>query len=924
MGGQASVDQRNQQLVSMDANMRQQHEAQTAIIAQLDQRTKVPHLLIELRSLGYIEVCGKNIGGIYERLGTWLQQNFRCQPATMCFQTQADLNCGCCVQDQNRMMPMQPHHQVCDMNMVCGNQMMDGTVQSNGLYLARGNEGENNMGKLTMRVISFMTHECGWGLHLCDGGNLGKDGQFREQQIKFKAPHPLNLIAPYIMIELRQVGYIEINGPDTGGIYGKLGAWFQSAWGASQAQADPNYCDLKFNTPAFKSRGSEGENNMGIRTMEIVDFMTQKCAWTLITCNGGNYGRRGDKREQQLVFRNDEFVQHGDKHVMVELRDRGYVEINGLHDAPEIGAALAGWYKQQGCTDYKPGMWESKEAYCDVKYTTPGGYYFRQGSTNNLGKRTMELATFMQSQGWMMMLCNGGNVSDYQGYNIKREQQNKFTQARPGENCAAPLLMLELRSLPTDSDGNYQGLLEVNGQNTNGIYQTLTTYMQGTMLAQPAGQTSYCDMLFHIGCFRLRDHSSGWHELKWNGRLNGESNFGRYTMRLCDFMVDHVGEWDLIVCNGNSIDTVYRINKDDTISVTGREQQLVFRHRPGGRNVFMAEAGLSRPLGRAPLLPPKYWKDSSKQGTAAHEIVPASQEEKAWIQQLLDGTFKNKATRDRDKSTPLPERYEVVSVMRSEHPELWEKFAKRRTEVHNRVKARGKEDFVVPKTKDAAPGLCERCSHPKIGNPSNEQYLMHGSNPTSAMSILGTSFKVDLAGASAGTMFGPGIYLAEASSKADEYARDENTGGSYDGLFAVLICRAVLGRSFVTEKPGDFKDKALSGPFDSVMGDREKAVGTYREFIFFDEGAIYPEYVAFYKRVYKDGEAPARAPAAVSSAPAPMMMGAATPGPVQMQVQVPEGAVEGTTLQVQAPDGRLVQVTVPAGVAPGSTMLVQV
>ena len=71
-----------------------------------------------------------------------------------------------------------------------------------------------------------------------------------------------------------------------------------------------------------------------------------------------------------------------------------------------------------------------------------------------------------------------------------------------------------------------------------------------------------------------------WHTR--NGRLNGESNFGRpmlalhgcvrflpraaqatrYTMRLCDFMVDHLGEWDLIVCNGNSVDTIFRYGKD--------------------------------------------------------------------------------------------------------------------------------------------------------------------------------------------------------------------------------------------------------------------------------------------------------------------------------------------------------------------------
>lgn len=924
MGGEASREERAQQLEQMNQQMKQQFEAQREVLKLSDQRTKVPHLLIELRNLGYIEVCGKDIGGIYERLGNWLKQTFRCQPVQLCLRPEATLQCGCCVQDESRMLPIQEWDKVCDMNFVCGTQNGDASVTPNGVFQDRGSEGENNMGKLTMTVINFMTHECGWGLHLCDGGNNGKYGQFREQQIKFKAPHPLNLIAPHLMIELRQVGYIEINGSDQGGIYQKLRNWFSSKWGASQAQADPVYCDLKFNCPAFKSRGSEGENNMGQRTMEIVDFMTRECAWTLITCNGGNYGRKGDKREQQLCFRNDEHVQHGENHVMVELRDQGYIEINGLHDAPEIGAALDTWYKQQGCTVYTPGMWESSEKFCDVKYTTPGGWYFRQGTTNNLGKRTIELATFLASQGWMLMLCNGGNISDYRGYNIKREQQNKFTKARPGENAAAPLLMMEMRTVPTSQSGTFQGLLEVNGQNTNNVYGHLTQFMQQTMMASPIGSnTGYCDMLFNVGCFRLRDHNTGWHELKWNGRLNGESNFGRYTMRLCDFMVDQLGEWDLIVCNGNSIDTVFRIQKDETISVTGREQQLVFRHRPGGRNVFMAAEQTAPPLGHPPPQVPKYWKDGTKAGSAGHEIVPATAEEKQWIQQMMDGTFKAKTTRDRSKDDILASGFEVVSALRSEHPALWEKYIGRRSEVHNRVKGRSgaaATDFQTPKTTGASPGLAARCSHPTYGNPSNEHYLFHGSNPTSAMSILGTSFKVDFAGKTAGTMFGPGVYLAEASSKSDEYARDESTGGAYDGLFAVLICRAVLGRAFVTEKPGDFKDKCLEGNFDSVMGDREKAVGTYREFIFFHEGAIYPEYVAFYRRIYPEGVNPPTP----SAAPVPVTMGAASTAPVTLQVVVPEGVSAGAVLQVQAPDGRTVQVTVPDGVAPGAQLQVQV
>ena len=38
---------------------------------------------------------------------------------------------------------------------------------------------------------------------------------------------------------------------------------------------------------------------MGMRTMELVDFMVKQCAWTLVTCNSGNYGRTGTMREQQ-------------------------------------------------------------------------------------------------------------------------------------------------------------------------------------------------------------------------------------------------------------------------------------------------------------------------------------------------------------------------------------------------------------------------------------------------------------------------------------------------------------------------------------------------------------------------------------------------------------------------------------------------
>ena len=47
----------------------------------------------------------------------------------------------------------------------------------------------------------------------------------------------------------------------------------------------------------------------------------------------------------------------------------------------------------------------------------------------------------------------------------------KFTKARPSDNPAAPLLMIELRTIPTSMHGHYSGFIEINGQNTNGVYQ---------------------------------------------------------------------------------------------------------------------------------------------------------------------------------------------------------------------------------------------------------------------------------------------------------------------------------------------------------------------------------------------------------------------------------------------------------------------
>mmetsp|Transcript_53912 Transcript_53912/g.128407 ORF Transcript_53912/g.128407 Transcript_53912/m.128407 type:complete len:891 (+) Transcript_53912:55-2727(+) len=871
-----------------EATIKEDWEKSKVAFAAIDHQTRVPHLLIEVRSLGFVEIQGKDTGGIYQKLDQWLQQNWRAETLDMHLQqhVNAQEHCWCCgFGTHYELEPLPDHHRLCDASYTLGKMMPDGKPAANGIYQARGSQGENNMGKLTMQIVSFMTHTCGWTFQLCDSGNLGMYGDIREQQMKFKAPHPLNLIAPLIMIELRLVGYIEVNGPDTGGIYGKLTEFAKSQWDAGEIEADPLYCDLKFKTSAFQVRGGEGENNMGLRTMQLVDFMVKQCQWTMVTCNGGNYGRLGDMREQQLVFRKDEFVQHGADHIMVELRTVGYVEINGLHDAEDLKPHLVDFLVSLwGCKEYTSHFWEKGSAdFCDLKYTCPEGFYYRKGLANNLGKLTIGLSEFLSTHGWALLLANGGSVQIGPRHNSQyREQQLKFTRAKAAEKAEAPLLLIELRIVPLEDEPiDYMGLIEICGRDTNGVYEHLQRFIKESMGGfRVQTDATHADRIYQCKKLRMKP-AELYEDGRRNGFLNGESNIGKWTMRFCDFMVDHLGEWDLLTCNSDNLGREFKHGTRDHSywnSVTAREMQMIFRHKPGGRAVFMSADASVAPLGRPPLQPPPYWTDQGCIcGTTVQKLVPGTAEELAWMQELLDKTFKQKVTRDRRDGQPLADRFTAVQCLRSEHPALWDRFAERRKVVASSCKNEpgASKHFVVPKTMSASEGLASRCSHATFGNPANQAYLLHGTNPTAAVAILSSSFKVDLAGKSAGTMFGPGVYLAESSTKADEYARDD-VGGEYDGLYAVLVCRVVLGRSFVSEKPGDFTEQVTSGQFDHVLGDREKAVGTFREFVLFHEASIYPEYAVFYRRE-KDG----------SVLPPPPR--ASPPGMVQMETAEEKG-----------------------------------
>jgi len=190
------------------------------------------------------------------------------------------------------------------------------------------------------------------------------------------------------------------------------------------------------------------------------------------------------------------------------------------------------------------------------------------------------------------------------------------------------------------------------------------------------------------------------------------------------------------------------------------------------------------------------------------------------------------------------QKFEVVQVLRNENTKLWHDYVRRQRVIGRELTA---DDERIATLTTKALGLDE------LEHRHNEFYLFHGSKPSSVNDICKNDFLLNLAGAHRGTMYGRGVYFAESSSKADEYAEDDKKG-IYRGLYAMLLCRVTLGRLLVDAevRPDVQKLEAacrgLGATHHSILGDRQKARGTYREFVVFNSTQAYPEFIIIYRR----------------------------------------------------------------------------
>jgi len=251
---------------------------------------------------------------------------------------------------------------------------------------------------------------------------------------------------------------------------------------------------------------------------------------------------------------------------------------------------------------------------------------------------------------------------------------------------------------------------------------------------------------------------------------------------------------------------------------------------------------------------PEYWQTQSGTFNYRLNLTDSSVPE---FQQLFDKTYLKRWTRDRTKHNPsnpaIPSGFKVVSVRRNENSTAWREYGCHREDLLARFGEDKRDGESVTLYEDVKTMRAFRevfgARADRLVADCNEWYLFHGTHPDNAEKIMDSDFRVGCAGANTGTLYGKGLYFAECVTKADEYAKPNRNGN-----YSMLLCRVIGGivryTDMVEPDPEDLVQSCLSGRYTSVMGDREKCRGTFREFVLFDSENVYPEYEIEYKRIY--------------------------------------------------------------------------
>jgi hypothetical protein len=227
------------------------------------------------------------------------------------------------------------------------------------------------------------------------------------------------------------------------------------------------------------------------------------------------------------------------------------------------------------------------------------------------------------------------------------------------------------------------------------------------------------------------------------------------------------------------------------------------------------------------------------------------------------------------------DRLRVHRVVRVENAPLFESYQRERVKIRKRLDHTRAAGTAVARLEEHTPDwLAAQTGFPAvIDSESNEFWLWHGTSasinithPDGSVQRQETwevlarhGFDERVGGDSNGGLYGKGIYLADAASKANQYATAPIATPPMNaaGHHCMLSCRVTMGDPYRT--PGSLQGQrrppnnpATPGlPYDSVFAqegvtDNGQGGGAgsqfHNEYVVFSKAQVYPEYVIWYTK----------------------------------------------------------------------------
>lgn len=229
------------------------------------------------------------------------------------------------------------------------------------------------------------------------------------------------------------------------------------------------------------------------------------------------------------------------------------------------------------------------------------------------------------------------------------------------------------------------------------------------------------------------------------------------------------------------------------------------------------------------------------------------------MQQLFKDTYLPHTTSDRKGE--LPKSFKVLRVEEMKFPERIAKYQEYKKSMKAELFALDRKQCeetnpqTPPRTmesiKDFAPDK-DPCM--------NEVYLFHGTREEGARAIAKSGYDMKRAGSNVGGLMGPGAYLADSITKADEYSGDESLKERVVLVNKVLLGRPwTLGGSKQAKKDRKILRWATQTKVMSILKTQKKHSifinregkkpnPTFKEYCVFQAPAILPQYIVYYTR----------------------------------------------------------------------------